>query len=88
MRRRSPKRRGGADLGEFDAGRRHLDLDPVAENPNALVGSYRIPAGTIPNVGQPAEDGKEQQCHRGGEAGGKLYSATKEVKVTVGGCGG
>jgi sulfur-oxidizing protein SoxY len=22
------------------------------------------------------------------EAGGKLYSATKEVKVTVGGCGG
>ncbi|HLZ02951.1 MAG TPA: thiosulfate oxidation carrier protein SoxY, partial [Bradyrhizobium sp.] len=22
------------------------------------------------------------------ESGGKLYSATKEVKVTVGGCGG
>ena len=22
------------------------------------------------------------------EAGGKIYSATKEVKVTVGGCGG
>jgi len=22
------------------------------------------------------------------EAGGKLYSATREVKVTVGGCGG
>jgi len=60
----------------------------VAENPNALAASYRIPAGTIPNVANRLKMAKTSNVIAVVEAGGKLYSATKEVKVTVGGCGG
>ena len=60
----------------------------VAENPNALAASYRIPAGTIPNVASRLKMAKTSNVTAVVEAGGKLYSATREVKVTVGGCGG
>src|SRR4051812_6490815 len=60
----------------------------VAENPNALVASYRIPAGTMSNVANRLKMAKSSNVIAVVEAGGKLYSATKEVKVTVGGCGG
>ena len=60
----------------------------VAENPNALVASYRIPAGTIPNVANRLKMAKTSNVIAVVEAGGKLYSTIKEVKVTVGGCGG
>jgi sulfur-oxidizing protein SoxY len=60
----------------------------VAENPNALIASYRIPAGTIPNVANRIKMAKTSNVIAVVEAGGKLYSANKEVKVTVGGCGG
>lgn len=60
----------------------------VADNPNALAASYRIPAGTIPNVANRLKMAKTSNVIAVVEAGGKLYSATKEVKVTVGGCGG
>jgi len=60
----------------------------VADNPNALAASYKIPAGTIPNVANRLKMAKTSNVIAVVEAGGKLYSATKEVKVTVGGCGG
>ena len=60
----------------------------VSENPNALVASYRIPAGTVPSVANRIKMAKTSNVVAIVEAGGKLYSATKEVKVTVGGCGG
>jgi sulfur-oxidizing protein SoxY len=60
----------------------------VSENPNALVASYRIPGGTVPNVANRIKMAKTSNVIVVVEAGGKLYSATKEVKVTVGGCGG
>jgi sulfur-oxidizing protein SoxY len=60
----------------------------VPENPNALAASYRIPAGTIPSVANRLKMAKTSNVIAIVEAGGKLYSATKEVKVTVGGCGG
>jgi len=60
----------------------------VAENPVALVASYKIPAGTLPNVANRIKMAKSSNVIVVVEAGGKLYSATKEVKVTVGGCGG
>ena len=60
----------------------------VSENPNALVASYRIPAGTAPSVANRIKMAKTSNVIVVVEAGGKLYSATKEVKVTVGGCGG
>jgi sulfur-oxidizing protein SoxY len=60
----------------------------VSENPNALAASYRIPAGTLPSVANRLKMAKTTNVIAIVEAGGKLYSTTKEVKVTVGGCGG
>jgi sulfur-oxidizing protein SoxY len=60
----------------------------VSENPNALAASYLIPQGTLPSVGNRLKMAKTTNVVAIVEAGGKLYSATKEVKVTVGGCGG
>ena len=60
----------------------------VSENPNALAASYKIPAGTMPSVANRLKMAKTSNVTVIVEAGGKLYSATKEVKVTVGGCGG
>jgi sulfur-oxidizing protein SoxY len=60
----------------------------VSENPNALIASYKIPPGTVPSVANRIKMAKTSNVIVVVEAGGKLYSATKEVKVTVGGCGG
>jgi sulfur-oxidizing protein SoxY len=60
----------------------------VADNPNALAASYQIPPGTMPVVANRLKMAKTSNVTAIVEAGGKLYSATKEVKVTVGGCGG
>ena len=60
----------------------------VTENPVVLVASYKIPAGTVPSVGNRIKMAKTSNVIVVVEAGGKVYSTTKEVKVTVGGCGG
>jgi sulfur-oxidizing protein SoxY len=60
----------------------------ASENPNALAAVYRIPPGTTPSVANRLKMAKTCDVIVIVEAGGKLYSATKEVKVTVGGCGG
>jgi sulfur-oxidizing protein SoxY len=60
----------------------------VAENPNALAASYRIAEGTVPSVANRLKMAKTTKLVAIVEADGKLYSAVKEVKVTVGGCGG
>lgn len=60
----------------------------VSENPSALAASYRIPEGTLPSVANRLKMQKTSNVIAIVEAGGKLYSATREVKVTVGGCGG
>jgi sulfur-oxidizing protein SoxY len=60
----------------------------VSHNPNALAASYQIPQGTLPSVANRLKMQETSNVIAIVEAGGKLYSATKEVKVTVGGCGG
>ena len=60
----------------------------VSENPVVLIASYKIPAGTVPAVANRIKMAKTSNVTVVVEAGGKLYSATREVKVTVGGCGG
>jgi sulfur-oxidizing protein SoxY len=60
----------------------------VSENPNALAASYKMLPGTVPSVANRIKMQKTSNVTAIVEAGGKLYSATKEVKVTVGGCGG
>ena len=60
----------------------------VSGNPNALAASYAIPEGTLPAISNRLKMQQTSNVIAIVEAGGKLYSATKEVKVTVGGCGG
>ena len=61
----------------------------VPENPFPLTASYKkIPAGTSAMVGNRLKMAKTSKVVALVEAGGKLYSTSKEVKVTVGGCGG
>ena len=60
----------------------------VLENPNVLAAAYKIPAGTQPAVSNRLKMAKTSKVVAVVESGGKLYSASKEVKVTVGGCGG
>jgi sulfur-oxidizing protein SoxY len=60
----------------------------VDENPNTLAAFYKILAGTMPSVANRLKMAKTTNVVAIVEAGGKLYSATKEVKVTIGGCGG
>jgi len=60
----------------------------VLENPNILAAAYKIPEGTQASVANRLKMAKTSKVLAIVESGGKLYSATKEVKVTVGGCGG
>jgi sulfur-oxidizing protein SoxY len=60
----------------------------VLENPNMLAAAYKIPDGTQASVSNRLKMAKTTKVLAVVESGGKLYSASKEVKVTVGGCGG
>jgi sulfur-oxidizing protein SoxY len=60
----------------------------VLENPFVLAAAYKIPAGTAAAVSNRLKMAKTSKVVAVVESGGKLYSASKEVKVTVGGCGG
>lgn len=60
----------------------------VTNNANPLVASYSFDAGAEPFVSTRIKMGKTSEVEAIVKAGGKLYSASKEVKVTIGGCGG
>ena len=60
----------------------------VLANPYTLAAAYKIPEGTEASVSNRLKMAKTSKVVAVVESDGKLYSATKEVKVTVGGCGG
>jgi len=60
----------------------------VLNNPNVLAAAYKIPEGTEALVSNRLKMAKTSKVVAVVESNGKLYSAAKEVKVTVGGCGG
>lgn len=60
----------------------------VLNNPNVLAAAYKIPAGTEAEVSNRLKMAKTSKVIAVVESNGKLYSVAKEVKVTVGGCGG
>jgi sulfur-oxidizing protein SoxY len=60
----------------------------VEKNPTPLAASFMIPAGTEANVQTRLKMGQSTNVVAVVKADGKLYSATKETKVTLGGCGG
>jgi sulfur-oxidizing protein SoxY len=60
----------------------------VEENPAPLVASFDLGPGGLPNVSTRIKMGKTSNVIAVVKAGGDLYSTQKEVKVTIGGCGG
>ena len=60
----------------------------IDKNPNALAASFTLPAGTEANVQTRVKMGQTSTVYALVKADGKFYMATKEIKVTLGGCGG
>ena len=60
----------------------------VEKNPNILAASFSIPDGTEPWVNTRVKMGQTSNVFALVKADGKFYYAAKEVKVTLGGCGG
>jgi sulfur-oxidizing protein SoxY len=60
----------------------------VEKNPTPLSCAFFIPAGTEPDVQTRLKMGQSTNVIAVVKADGKLYSASKETKVTLGGCGG
>jgi sulfur-oxidizing protein SoxY len=60
----------------------------VEKNPNTLTASFTIPAGTDPVVSTRVKMGETSMVHALVKADGKYFIASREIKVTLGGCGG
>lgn len=60
----------------------------VEKNPNPMAASFTIPADTDPFVSTRVKVSQTCNVHAVVKAGGKFYSAQRETKVTLGGCGG
>jgi sulfur-oxidizing protein SoxY len=60
----------------------------VDKNLNSLAAGFTIPAGTEPSVSTRVKMAQTSNVHAVVKADNKYYVATKEVKVTLGGCGG
>ena len=59
----------------------------IPDNPFTLTALYPLPAGTAPDIACRVKMAKTAKVVALVAAGGKLYSATRDVKVTLGGCG-
>ena len=61
----------------------------IEKNPFPYAGSFDIPQGTLPFVLLHVKMGESSNVRVVvAAADGKFYTAAKEVKVTIGGCGG
>jgi sulfur-oxidizing protein SoxY len=60
----------------------------VDKNPFPLVGKFDFREGAVPFVKLNVKMGETSEVRVIALAGGKSYSAAKEIKVTIGGCGG
>jgi len=60
----------------------------VEKNPQPLAASFTIPAGTEPNISTRVKMGESSDVYALVKADGKFYMAKKEIKITLGGCGG
>jgi sulfur-oxidizing protein SoxY len=60
----------------------------VEKNPSALAAQFYIPAGTDAFVTTRVKMGQTSNVYAVVKAEGKWFMSMKEVKVTLGGCGG
>jgi sulfur-oxidizing protein SoxY len=60
----------------------------IEKNPNMLAAVFDIPAGTEPSISTRVKMGQSSNIYALVKADGKYFVAAKDVKVTLGGCGG
>jgi sulfur-oxidizing protein SoxY len=60
----------------------------IDKNPFPLAGRFSFSEGALPYVKLNVKMGETSEIRVIAVAGGKNYVATKEIKVTIGGCGG
>jgi sulfur-oxidizing protein SoxY len=60
----------------------------IEKNPNLLAAVFDIPPGTDPAISTRVKMGQSSNVYALVKADGKYYVASKEIKVTLGGCGG
>jgi sulfur-oxidizing protein SoxY len=60
----------------------------VDKNPFPLIARFDFMEGALPFVKLNVKMGETSDIRVVAEAGGRHYVATREVKVTIGGCGG
>jgi sulfur-oxidizing protein SoxY len=60
----------------------------IEKNPFPLAGRFEFKEGALPFVKLNVKMGETSDVRVVAFAGGKQYAATREIKVTIGGCGG
>jgi sulfur-oxidizing protein SoxY len=60
----------------------------VERNPVPLAAAFTIPRGTEPDIQTRVRMGESSNIVAVARSDGRLFSAVKETKVTLGGCGG
>lgn len=60
----------------------------VEKNPSMMAGFYEFTADAVPDVSMRVKMGQSSDVVAIVKADGKFFMAKKEIKVTLGGCGG
>ncbi len=60
----------------------------IEKNPFPLAGRFEFKEGALPFVKVNVKMGETSDVRVVATAGGKHFAASKEIKVTIGGCGG
>jgi len=60
----------------------------IEKNPSTLTANFDIPPGTDPAISTRVKMAQTSNVYALVKADGKYYVASKEIKVTLGGCGG
>ena len=60
----------------------------IENNPNMIAAVFDIPPGTEPAISTRVKMGETSNVYALVKADGKYFVASKEIKVTLGGCGG
>jgi len=60
----------------------------VEKNPNVLAALYAIPKDTLPDIQTRVKMAQTSNVFALVRADGKYFYAAKEIKITLGGCGG
>jgi sulfur-oxidizing protein SoxY len=60
----------------------------IEKNPNTLAASFNVPPGTLPDIQTRVKMNETCNVYAVVKSNGQFFYAAKEIKVTLGGCGG